>query len=99
MRSLAGVSPLRKRKAFQNFLPRAADQGIHEIVVESSRAVARDANVDEEFFQKSKNMGVRLVPADLPDLFAPNPTPVQTFVRRVMFAMTELEKLGGLAPG
>ena len=33
-----------------------------------------------------------MVPADAPDLLVHDPTPVQTFLRRVMFAMVELEK-------
>ena len=43
-------------------------------------------------YQKSKEAMVQMVPADAPDLLVHDPTPVQTFLRRVMFAMVELEK-------
>jgi len=56
------------------------------------RAISRDANVAEEMYQKAKKHNIQIVPADIPDLCALDPNPVQTFIRRVMFAMTELEK-------
>ena len=42
--------------------------------------------------KKSKEQNIQIVPADIPDLCVLDPNPVQTFIRRVMFAMTELEK-------
>ena len=42
--------------------------------------------------KKPKDLGIHIIPVDLPDLMDHNPNPAQKFMRRVMFAYTELEK-------
>ena len=89
---VSGSLPLDKRTAFVNFLGECRDAGINKVYVESSRVVARDASVAEEFYKLSKNLGVTIVPADVPALYDHCPNPAQKFLRRVMMAFTELEK-------
>jgi DNA invertase Pin-like site-specific DNA recombinase len=68
------------------------DGHFRKIYVESSRAVARSSTVAEKLFQTSVEHGVQIVPADLPDLYKHEATPVEKFVRRIVFATTELER-------
>ena len=89
---VSGSLPMDKRKAFTSFLAECSKSGIEEILVESTRAVARDASVAESLFQMSKSLGVKIVPADIPSLYEHSPNPAQKFLRRVMMAYTELEK-------
>ena len=84
--------PLDKRRQFQKLMADTSSKQIAKIYFESIRALARDATVAEQIYQKSKDAKVQLVAADCPDLLTHDPTPVQTFLRRVMFAMIELEK-------
>ena len=65
---------------------------IEKIYVESVRAISRDADVAEEMYKQAKDKGVQIVPSDIPELCVLDLNPVQTFMRRVMFAVTELEK-------
>jgi DNA invertase Pin-like site-specific DNA recombinase len=83
---------LNKRTKITNILNKTKGKDIQKICVESARAISRDANVAEEMYQKAREAGVQIVPADIPDLCALQPNPVQIFIRRMMFAMTELEK-------
>ncbi len=53
---------------------------------------ATASRVSEEAYQHSKKEGVQIVPADVPDPYEISPNPVQQFMRRVVFAVTELEK-------
>ena len=89
---VSGSLPMDKRTAFQKFLAECGDAGIDQVLVESSRAVARDASVAESFFELSKSLGVTIIPADVPSLYEHKPNPAQKFLRRVMMAFTELEK-------
>lgn len=75
-----------------DMLSTASAQGIDTILVESSRAVARDALVAEDLYRSATAKGIRIVPSDVPELFSESPTPVQKFLRRIMLAYTELEK-------
>lgn len=89
---VSGSLPLDKREAFQQFLKRCYKKGVNKVFVESSRTVSRDAMVAEKFFQLSKEIGVTIVPADVPSLYEHDPNPAQKFLRRVIMAYTELEK-------
>ena len=66
---VSGSLPLDKRTAVVNFLGECRDAGINKVYVESSRVVARDASVAEGFYKLSKNLGVTIVPADVPALY------------------------------
>ena len=89
---ISGSLPMDKRKHFENLMQDTSNKQIRNIYFESVRALSRDATVAEHMYQKSKEAHVQMVPADAPDLLVHDPTPVQTFLRRVMFAMVELEK-------
>ena len=90
METVSGSLPLDKRNALKDIIE--DHKGIKTIFVESSRAIARSAKVAEGIFELAKEHGVAIIPADVPDLYNPNPTAVQKFVRRTIFAMTELER-------
>ena len=89
---VSGSLPLDKRGQFTKLMEMGAAKNLDKIYIESTRALARDADIAEAAYKTSKSMGVQIVPADLPDLCTHNPNAVQTFLRRVMFAMVELEK-------
>ena len=46
--TISGCLPVQKRNQFQKMLDDAVDQGAEHVLVESSRAIARDANVAED---------------------------------------------------
>lgn len=46
----------------------------------------------QALFELSKKLGVTIVPSDIPDLYAHDANPAQKFLRRVIFAYTNLEK-------
>ena len=89
---ISGSLTMDKRDKISDLLTKTKDKDIEKVYVESIRAISRDANVAEAIFLKSQKENVQIVPADFPDLCVLDPNPVQTFIRRVMFAMTELEK-------
>ena len=89
---ISGSLPLQQRSVFNTLLEQCHEGKISQVVVEGSRAFARNAFVAEAMYEKSKELGVQIVPVDLPDLCAHDPNPAQKFLRRVMFAYTELEK-------
>ena len=60
--------------------------------IESCRALARSVKVSEELYEKAVRNQVSIIPADLPDLLKPDTTPAESFVRRIIFASTELER-------
>jgi DNA invertase Pin-like site-specific DNA recombinase len=88
--TISGSLPLDKRTTLKNMIEHHG--GMKTIFVESSRAIARNAKAAEEVYELARLHGVTIIPADVPDLFQPNPTAVQKFVRRCIFAMTELER-------
>lgn len=63
-----------------------------KVFVESARAIARDANVAEQLYQLSKKSGVQIVSADMPGLFGHQPSPAETFMRRVLLAVWEFDR-------
>ncbi len=62
------------------------------IFVESTCAIACDADIGETLYKKACKVGVQIIPQDLPTMFEPEPYPVQNFQRHVTLAMVELEK-------
>ena len=84
--------PVNDRKVFNQLLHECKSKGITKIIVEGTRAFARSAHVAEILYEKSKGMGITIIPVDVPDLCVHDPNPAQKFIRRVMFAFTELEK-------
>ena len=86
---VSGSLPAEQRDTFQKLLK---DGRFKKIYVESSRAVARSSSTAEQLFQASVKHGVQIVPADLPDLYKHNATPMEKCVRRIVFATTELER-------
>lgn len=89
---ISGSLPLKKRPVFNDLMEQCGKQQIKKLIVEGSRALARNASVAESIYEKSKELDIQIVPVDLPDLCDHNPNPAQKFLRRVMFAYTELEK-------
>ena len=90
--TVSGSLPLDKRATMKAMLEEAGTNGIKHIFVESARAVARNMDTAEEIYRKACDLGIHIIPSDMPDLFLPNATPIQKFVRRIVLAMTELEK-------
>ena len=89
---VSGSLPLQKRTVFNELLQKCSKQNITSVYVEGTRAFARNAAVAEAIYEKTKDLGIHIIPVDLPDLMDHNPNPAQKFMRRVMFAYTELEK-------
>ena len=89
---ISGSLPLQKRKVFNELMTKCKAHGISKILVEGSRAFARNADIAQTIYEKSKALGVTIIPVDCPDLCVHDPNPCQNFIRRVMFAYTELEK-------
>lgn len=85
----SGMLPLLQRPQLQKLLDHP--KGL-TILVESARAIARDAQVSEEAWRKSKAGGISIVAADLPELFKHHPSPGEALIRKVMFAVFEFER-------
>lgn len=86
---ISGTLPLHRRKQFMELLD---NTHISKIYVESARAVARSSKVAQDVFEQSVAKKVQIVPADLPDLFKHDQTPIEKYVRHIIFATTELER-------
>ena len=89
---VSGSLPLKQRKIFNELMEKCKDKGVSNIVVEGTRAFSRNAKVSETIYERSKELGLNIIPVDVPDLLEHNPNPAQKFLRRVMFSYTELEK-------
>ena len=89
---VSGSLPLEQRACFKELLQKCRCKGIQRILVEGSRAVARSAVSAEEVYQQSKQAGIEITPCDIPGLYTLDANPAQKFLRRVIFAYTELEK-------
>ena len=89
---VSGSLPLAQRNVFNDLMEKCSKDKISKLVVEGSRAFSRNAYVSEAIYEKSKELGIQIVPVVLPDLCEHQPNPAQKFLRRVMFAYTELEK-------
>jgi hypothetical protein len=63
-----------------------------KVLVESARAVARNALVAEAIYRRSVASGVEIIPADIPALLKHQPSPGEALMRKVMFAVTEFQR-------
>ena len=86
---ISGMLPLQQRQKFMDLIN---NTGVTKIYVESTRAIARSARVAEEIYEASKKSGVDIVTADIPHLLRHDANPAESFMRRVLFAMTEFER-------
>lgn len=84
---ISGGVPLAQRTKLLTLLNTVTD-----IYVESSRALSRKSVVGEELFELARAKGVNIVCSDFPTLFNPNATPIESFMRKVVLAMNELER-------
>ena len=89
---ISGSLPLAERTELNRLMAKCKLEGINKIFVEGTRAFSRNAHVAETIYERSKELGVTLIPIDIPDLCGHSPNPAQKFMRRVMFAYAELEK-------
>ena len=89
---VSGSLPADQRETFIELMEEAQENDVSEVLVETARDVARDSFESEVLYRKSRDLGVQITPADMPDLFVHDPTPVQTFFRKVMTAYFQLEK-------
>lgn len=84
---LSGSLPLPARKMILDLIE------THDcVLVESARALARDADVGEQIYKAAKRAGTKLIASDMPTLLKNDPSPTETFLRRVMWAYFELER-------
>ena len=86
---ISGSLPPASRKCLRELI---ASGKFNKIYVESSRAIARSALAAEELYNMSVQHDVKIIPSDMPDLYAHDATAVQKFLRRVIFAVTELDR-------
>ena len=78
---LSGSLPLPARKMILDLIE------THDcVLVESARALARDADVGEQIYKAAKRAGTKLIASDMPTLLKNDPSPTETFLRRVMWA-------------
>lgn len=63
-----------------------------EIYVESARAISRKASHGEELYNIAKEKGVSIICSDFPQLFSLQPSPIESFMRKLVLAMQELER-------
>jgi len=86
---ISGSLPAHERTEMLRLLN---DGNVSKVYVESVRAVARSAKAAEELWEHSVAKNVTIVPTDMPSLLTHTPTPVEKFLRRVVCAVTELER-------
>ena len=84
---ISGAVPLAQRTKLMKLLNTVTD-----IYVESSRALTRKSVVGEELFELARAKGVNIICSDFPNLFNPNASPIESFMRKVVLAMNELER-------
>eukprot|EP00959_Pyramimonas_sp_CCMP1952_P367820 7704671-Pyramimonas_sp.AAC.1 len=89
---VSGSLPAGSRTGFQELMKEATRRKIRTILVENSRAVARNLAVNEEICEVARRHRINIIAADMPTLYKHNPTPTDKFLRRMVFAHTELEK-------
>jgi DNA invertase Pin-like site-specific DNA recombinase len=89
---VSGSLPLASRKGFHKLLAQCKAAKVKEVYVENSRALARDAIVNEQMYAETKEAGVEIIPADFPGLYKHEAGPLDKFLRRLVCSITELEK-------
>jgi DNA invertase Pin-like site-specific DNA recombinase len=87
--TVSGCAPLAVRKKLAALL--SSKPGT-EIVVESARALARDAMLAEEVWRRAKQAGIHITCSDLPDLLKHNPNAAESLMRKVVFAVQEFDR-------
>jgi predicted GTPase len=55
-------------------------------------SVGRDCQVAEELYELSVKNNVTIVPADMPQLYTHTPNSLDKYLRKIVFATTELER-------
>ena len=86
--SISGTTPAVQRKALGQLL----SQRNIKVFVENARVLARKVQVGEDIYEAAKRHNIQIIPEDLPSLMNLQPNPGEAFVRRIMFAVYELER-------
>ena len=85
---ISGMLPLAERTKLQKLLSGEFDT----VIVESQRALARGVHAAEEVYQTAKKNNVNILVNDMPTLYKLDATPAESFIRRVMAAVSEFER-------
>ena len=62
------------------------------LFVESVRALARSAAAAEQMYLTSKDNNVHIIPRDFPSLFTHTASPTESFVRKIICSLQELDR-------
>ena len=65
---------------------------VDKIYVKSSRAIARTSAATEQFYDIAQASNVQIVPSDMPTLYDHSSDPMHKFLRKIIFAVTELDR-------
>ena len=85
--TISGTTPLVQRCKLSKLM-----ESVSAIYVESARAIARKTSIGEEIFEEAAKKGVKIICGDHPTLFKSPASPMESFIRKVMFAMNEMER-------
>jgi len=85
-----GSLALDDRQMFPVLISTCREQGIHVILVEKADRFARDLMVQESGYQQLKDLGIQVVPVDMPDLFETDGDPTRDFIRQQMGSVNQL---------
>lgn len=85
--TISGTTPLVQRCKLSKLM-----ESVSAIYVESARAIARKTSIGEEIFEEAAKKGVKIICGDHPTLFKSPASPIESFIRKVMFAMNEMER-------
>jgi len=86
---VSGCLPTEQR---QKLLSLITSQKFDKIYVESSRAIARTATAAEQIYDIAREHNVQIIPSDMPTLYAHTPDAMHKFLRKIIFAVTELDR-------
>jgi DNA invertase Pin-like site-specific DNA recombinase len=90
--AVSGADALNARPGFADALKRIASNGVCTIIVETASRFARDLIVAETGFRRLRDAGITLIAADAPNSFLDD-TPTSAFIRQVLAAVQELDKV------
>ena len=85
--TISGTTPLVQRSKLSKLM-----ESVSAIYVESAWAIARKTSIGEEIFEEAAKKGVQIICGDHPALFKSPASPIESFIRKVMFAMNEMER-------
>eukprot|EP00438_Fugacium_kawagutii_P007703 Skav231388 [mRNA] locus=scaffold6335:4778:7274:- [translate_table: standard] len=85
--TVSGTKPLAQRKQLLKLLDSA-----RLIYVESARAISRKACIGEEIYEAATAKGGTIIPTGCPGLFTADASPMESFMRKVILAMHEMER-------